>query len=373
MRPVGYWYTALFMLTSPLIARRTTRRALTTIAALTLMSCAAGGLPLLSTGDSSGDTPGASDLATPHTPVDMARPLDAAQSQPDLSPPSDLSFSRDWTVLLGSGPWTTLINTAAVDSRERLYVSDGNNIFVVEGGTASVYLGAADITAASPDGPVTVQSVDVDADDILYFLAGTHIFTSIVAGKLSMLHQLRGPYVHWLGVVDANRMIVFDYYLAGAEVVTPAAETPLYDGGTVMGATDCAAESVATQRDGIFFYLPGCNGYPLIKGNIDGSGAAVLLQSDLSPRLYADNFESVTRNPYGGFVASVENNAGSWNNALIQIAEDGTWSEIPTNPPMETFVNQIGDIFEFHARPVAVGPSGAIYLVGRHSIYRAGP
>jgi hypothetical protein len=188
-----------------------------------------------------------------------------------------------------------------------------------------------------------------------------------------MLHQLKGPYVHWLGVVDANRMIVFDYYLAGAEVVTPAGETPLYDGGTVMGATDCAAESVAAQRDGAFFYLPGCNTYPLIKGNIDGSGAAVLLQSELSPRLDADNFESVTRNPSGGFVASVENNAGTWNNALIQIAEDGTWSQIPTNPPMETFVNQIGDIYEFHARPVAVGPSGAIYLVGRQSIYRAGP
>ena len=362
------------------MARPTPRRRFGAIVSVTLVGCAAGGLPLWAPGGGDG-----ADLGSAHAPFDMAHPRDLAQPgaaargdlaagpNADLSTPPDLSSARDWTVLLGPGVWTSLVNTAAVDSRERLYVSDGSSIFVVQNASASVYLSGAAIAAASPDGSDAVQSLDVGPDDTLYFLSGTRIFGSSGAGQVSLLHELKGPYVHWLGVVDANRMIVFDYYLGGAEAVTPAGEALLYDGGTVMGATDCAAESVATQRDGVFFYLPGCNEYPLVAGNFDGSGAAVLLQSTLTPRLYADNFESVTRNPTGGFVANVENDAGSWNQALIQIAEDGSWYELPTNPPMGTFVNQIGDIFEFHARPVAVGPSGAIYLVGRHSIYRAGP
>lgn len=302
----------------------------------------------------------------------MALPADAAPTAPDLStqgPP----LGGTWSVLVASGPWTELVNTAAVDSHERLFVTDGSNIYVVENGGVSTFLSAAVLGAVSAGAVGNIRSIDVGPDDTLYFLSGTTIFAASAADKVAIYHQLSGATViHWLGVVDATRMVVFDYYLAGAEVVTPGGEALLYSGGSIQGATDCQGESVAAGRDGVFFYLPGCNGSPLIAGKIDGSGAGVLLSADL-PAARADNFESVTRTPAGEFVASVENNAGFWNDTLLRIDELGHWSEIITNPPMETFVNMIGDIYEFHARPVAVGPSGAIYLVGRHSIYRAGP
>jgi hypothetical protein len=180
--------------------------------------------------------------------------------------------------------------------------------------------------------------------------------------------------VMWLGVIDSNQLLVLDYYQQGMEQIVGASETLLYDGKSLPGATDCSSQSLAVQRDGVFFYLPGCNESPLLKGKSDGSGAGVLLQAELSPRLYADNFNSVTRDPAGGFVLSVENDAGSSNYGLIKSDEDGNWFEIVTSPPMNTYVNNvIGDIFEVHSRPVAVGPSGAIYLVGRHSIYRLSP
>ena len=313
------------------------------------------------------------DLSVDSRDLSVGAPNDLAARANDLGPTSgpDLASTRTWSIYNGPDTsWTRLINSAAVDSQENLYVSDGQSIFVVRAGVVSVYLSQATIGATS-----AIQSLDVAPDDTLYFLAGNAIYHATAPEQVALQHQVTAAQVvMWLGVVDDNQALVLDYYEAGLEKIVGATETLLYNGTTIPGATDCSSQSLAVQRDGVFFYLPGCNGSPLLKGNSDGSGAGVLLQSELSPRLVADNFNSVTRDPAGGFVLSVENNAGTWNNALIHCDENGNWFEIVTSPPMGTYVGSIiDDIFEFHSRPVAVGPSGAIYVVGIHSIYRLSP
>jgi len=340
---------------------------------LTLLGCADRALDAGSSGDSV-----SSDLSNPSWTLDLSSARDLSAPGVDLSvagvdlstPVVDLSSIRSWSTLIGPGTWSSpLINSATIDSHENLFVSDGSSIFVVQGATASVYLSASMIAAVPGGGGGQIQSLDVGPDDTLYFLAGSTIFSSTGKGQVTLQHKATlAMSVMWLGVVDANQILLFDYYLGGLEKVNGASETKLYDGATVMGATDCFCQSMAAQRDGVFFYLPGCNGSPLIKGRADGSGAAVLLQANASPQLNSfDSFDSVGRIPSGGFVASVEN---SWNQALIQLDENGNWSEIVTSPPMHDFIKMIGDVSEFYCRPIVAGPSGAFYIVGIHSIYR---
>lgn len=98
-------------------------------------------------------------------------------------PSGDLAEpSRTWSIYSGPGPWTTLINSAAIDSHENLYVSDGYVVYVVQSGAASVYLDAATI-GATPGDPI--QSLDVGPDDSLYFLAGKTIYHSSGAGQVT--------------------------------------------------------------------------------------------------------------------------------------------------------------------------------------------
>ena len=61
-----------------------------------------------------------------------------------------------------------------------------------------------------------------------------------------------------------------------------------------------AAPSALTDPSGAFMYLPGCNGYPALRGNVDGSGVQVLYQSGAIPP-GAQTFGCTARDPAGGF------------------------------------------------------------------------
>jgi hypothetical protein len=284
------------------------------------------------------------------------------------------SGPRIWSRLVGPTMWTQLINSAAVDSRERIYVSDGENVYAVDGGNPSLYLSQADLMVVGGNLPPRIQSLDVGPDGRLYLLVGSSLVVSTASHQAAVQRDLSSLIAMWIGVVDNDNVLVLDYPDAGIYRVTASAVTLLYSGAQVQGASDCSSQSLAAQRDGVFAYLPGCNGSPLISGKLDGSGIGILLMSELSPRFYADNFNSVTRSPSGGFVLSVENNAGTWNEGLIKIDEKGNWSPIDTQPPTWDYVQSVGgDVYTMHSRPVLAGPGGAIYIVSPDSIYRLSP
>jgi hypothetical protein len=280
---------------------------------------------------------------------------------------------RVWSLLVGPGLWNQLIKSASIDGSERIFVSDGASVFVVAGSNAGAYVDATAIGSVLGSASKTIHAVDVGPDGRVYILTDTAVLVSAGAGDVALLRafsRLQGP--SRLAVVAADQVLVIDDN--GLHRVNAAGETLVYSLDALMGGSSCSSQELTAQPDGTFFYMPGCNGSPLIKGKADGSGAGVLLKSDLTPRFYADNFNGIGRSPCGGgFVLSVENNAGSWNEGLIQSDLNGNWSPITTTPTMLDYANMLGDYTTFHSRPIQVGPSGALYVVSADSVYRVSP
>ncbi len=70
--------------------------------------------------------------------------------------------------------WPSMLPTSAIDSTGRLFVTDGQIVYALVDGVASIYLSHADLNATfpDPDANITVTSLDVGPDDRLYMLSG---------------------------------------------------------------------------------------------------------------------------------------------------------------------------------------------------------
>jgi hypothetical protein len=316
---------------------------------------------------------GAADLA----PANDLGARDAVGGASDLTqPPPDLSNAhpRTWRQLIGPGVWmpSSLARTAAIDSHETLYVTNGSDVFAVSmAGVASVYASANEIDAAdATPGGTGVIGLDVGPDDQLYILTLVHVLVSAGAGQVAQLRPVPNLPLAF-SVLDANRILVVDY--TGLQDVTPAGAQLVYGKSMLMGGNNCGGEYLAVQRDGVFFYSPGCLNSPMMRGQAGGGGVAVVLAANLKPTVNADTFDCVTRAPTGGFVISATSTMGTANAALIQSDESGQWTEIVSQPSMFAYESSLGSVILFDGRPVEVGASGAIYIVALDTIHVLSP
>jgi hypothetical protein len=279
-----------------------------------------------------------------------------------------------WGSLVGPGRWSFLLRTAAIDSHEQLFVTDGTNVYSISGGATSVYLSNKEIASVlGPQQYSAVQHIDVGPDDRLFLYLTDVILVSSSHGEVSVHRDLRqtGTFGWTFSVVNADQILMVESL--ALETVTATGVSQLYGSDVVSDGANCAGQSIAAQPDGIFFYVPGCNGTPILRGKADGSGAGVLLRADqMKPRLIVDFFSSVARRPSGGFLVSTES-WQPWSQALVQFDEAGNWFEITTHPSMTEYAQRIGTSQTFHGRPVLMGPSGAIYAVAQTGVYWVTP
>lgn len=264
---------------------------------------------------------------------------------------------------VGPAIWTVLTRATAIDA-DRLFVTDGQNVFVVEDGVPSVYLSLSDLSAVS-DYP-HVASMDVGPDGRLYILVyfpyqilvsdAPHVF-SIHRDDLSAAEA----YPALMGVETADRIMVVSHN-HGMYEVTPGGVSLLYDDGAIQ-TQNCEAEDLALSQDGWLYYLPGCNGSPVLSGKTDGSGVGELEDPDDLGEYDRWNFGGIARNPPGGVMVNLVG-------TLYHLAVDGSATELDTTPALE---NLGPNRFYFHARPIEVGASGNVYVITADVIYRAVP
>ncbi len=266
-----------------------------------------------------------------------------------------------------SSLWTWLSRAAAVDSQDRLYVTDGDTIFRIEpDGTPGVYLSKADMTAAigsaAPLG-YGVSDLDVGSDDRLYFVrdwSPSGVYVSGAPGAIALAFPLEPSpgFLFNMNVQDASRALLAVGYdgLFEATVAGPK----LVDG--TMYVSDCATPDFAVMPDGYVFYSAGCNGSSIFGGPSSGAPVVQLAKPDDMGLGYWPNFEGFGRDPQGGIIVN-----GLW--ALFHLAEAGGLTPLPSN--MKSFAASLGSTDRFYAMGLAVGPTRRVYLVGGSTIFVA--
>jgi hypothetical protein len=284
--------------------------------------------------------------------------------------------TRTLTEWVGPTIWTSLIRAGAVDESERVYVSDGTNVYRVVDGKPEIYLSSADVKAALGSGldPDTLR-VDTDGKGTLYLFdrsaAGT-ILSSTAPHDVKQVRKFTsvgaGPtFPDWMQHVDADKLA----FIAreGLYLSDSSGLKLVYDAKQVGGSPiDCAAEYLATTRDSFAFYLPGCNGSPLLGGKLDGSGFGELSTIDKVKFIHKDisNFEGIGRDRSGGIVANMQH-------ALVSFDKTGKPTALPTSPSLDDYQKASTETDFFYLRPVVMGPSGAVYVIGQKTILKAAP
>jgi hypothetical protein len=140
----------------------------------------------------------------------------------------------------------------------------------------------------------------------------------------------------------------------------------------------CACQDLAADRSGTFLYQSGCNGYPLLRGQTDGSGVGVLYPTSLvgPSDIAADNFLCVARDPAGGFYLAVDDpNDGA--PRLYHVADDAqgrsglTWIE--TAPSFAEASQQRSNVFGFDFCSLATAPDGTVYFQTYAQLWKVSP
>lgn len=293
--------------------------------------------------------------------------------------------------MLKDAPWYASQATSgiAVDSLNRVYVGDRDNVYVVDGTSLGIHL-----TAAEAAGPTASHSdlgdLDIGPDDRLYiaasaFFTGTGGRTGIV--RSSMAHQAEW----WVEVAPLDQLhkvaVIDDGYLAviksdGFWTLTATGGELVYDAAKLESTNGCTCQDLVAAPSGVFLYQPGCNGYPLLRGNVDGTAVDVLYNTAVTTTtkpasaVSADNFLCAARDPSGGFYIIVDD-VGDRAPRLYHVAEDAqgttglTW--IPTVPSFKDAKNSQGEVFAFRFCSIAAARDGTVFFHTYHQLWKVSP
>jgi hypothetical protein len=335
--------------------------------------------------DAASDTGSARDAATDAGDAHDAAPDSggAGDAATDGGGPKPRVLVR----VLSGAPWyaTQATQGMAVDAAKRVYIGDYANVFVVDGTSVTTYLTASE--AAGPGGSsASLGDLDIGPDGRLYLVMSA-FFTGKgqVQGVLrsSMAHQA-DPWVDLTKLVEPQKLsVIGDGYAAlvsreGFWTFTDAGGQLVYDMTEVGGTQSCATEDLSAARSGVFLYQPGCNVYPLMRGNADGTGVGVLYTAAFmqpSP-IGVSNFVCSARDPAGGFyfVARDSNDSGP---LLFHVAEDASGTSgldpIPTVPTFKQAEATNGETFGFWYGSLAVAQDGTVFFQTYHQLWEVLP
>jgi hypothetical protein len=289
--------------------------------------------------------------------------------------------TRTLTQVLTGAPWGYFEGTTgmAVDAQGTVYLTDQrtqySRVFAVHGTAVDVYLTSSDMSCTTPASHF--YDVDWGPDGALYIITDGAILRSGAPHHASAFRTLSlalGPY--HMGVVSPNLIAVVPR-LGGLWRVEPTGDTQLYAAGKFpAGSGGCATEDLAVAASGVFVYQPGCNGSPIVRGNVDGSGVAVLLgSSPVQPNALGDqNFLCSGRDPVGGFYTIIQD-ASSNLPRLVHFDECFTdttgFVDVPLNPSFAA-AHPPGTL-AFSYCSLAVSPAGTIFIQTVDQLWRVDP
>ena len=284
--------------------------------------------------------------------------------------------ARTLSLVLQGAPWKNGQNARglAADAAHRVYRMDDNNIYRVEGSTVITYFTLADaLNQVGLENAGYFLDLDLDPSDLLYImLIGTQPTTGTSA---TFVAQSSGPQLatKWrdlstytasrMGVITSGKVGFIDY--SGLWTGTATSESLVYAASLLQDVANCAMQGIATAHSGVFLYLPGCNGSPLLRGNADGSGVAVLYQVSSSP-INGSNFLCSARDPAGGFyIMAVQNIDGSGIH-MYHVAENANGStgltQVVTVPSFDQARNSQTEMFAFRYCSLATAADGTVYF-----------
>jgi hypothetical protein len=302
------------------------------------------------------------------SPITACPPIGSGTSG---DPNAAATWSRPFTSSTWLAPdmWPNLTLTIAVDASERVYVTDSDNIFVADATGVSKLYAKASLDQDFGATAWGIAALDVSPDGRLFALvdlsSSTFTTTLFAADGSGHLRPFADFEEFWprSTVISA---VSSDYVLAPFDklyCVTPNGMAALY--GAIQAQypaisawdTDsCAARDITNELNGsYFYYLPGCNGSPLVGGRPDGSGALEIWSPRNTSAVPSSNFSGLGRAPHGGAIL----NAGT----SVHYADDHTHIRLNITPAPA-----------FDQCAVGVGPSNTLYFVCiGGTVYRATP
>jgi hypothetical protein len=222
------------------------------------------------------------------------------------------------------------------------------------GAEAVAIAGGSVVLASTP-----IQDMDMAPDGSLYILLWGDIIRS-TAPHRGEVFQSTGGLVdpHRIGAIANGRVAVTHY--GGLSVFTSTGSSLVYSVSQI-DPSDCAVEDLTTDPSGVFLYAVGCNGSPLLRGNVDGSGVGVL---STTSALNADNFICSARDPAGGFYSVITDEGDQPHLYHIDETATGTqaFSGVSTRPSLAEAKASDSAPLAFDYCSLAVGPDGAIFL-----------
>jgi len=281
--------------------------------------------------------------------------------------------------VVSDGPWEINQSTAgiAVDDNGRVYVADTDNVYAVDNAQVSVFLTPED-AAAITGGPVllyTYADLDIGSDGLLYILTQDWLIqTNTAHGGVALrdLKTIVAP-AH-LGVASPVLAGLINHY-DGLWTVGPSGNEMVYDDTQVLGGTNCATEDLAVQSSGVFLYQPGCNGSPIVRGKLDGSGAVVLFDEQPNT-LNVHNFLCVARDPAGGFFVMAEDD-DTGDSTLLHFGEDVSETNGATRvlsaPTFAQAAETQDETLLFRYCAMAAGKDGTVWIQSFKQLWRLSP
>lgn len=271
---------------------------------------------------------------------------------------------------VGPDVWPSLLDTITVDGEERVYVATETTIYWVVDDMPAIHTLTTELMPLVNDLEVKLVSLDAGPDDRIYALHDyfeTRVLVLDAPGSVELWGTTSNVIFPQLASVVSPEQVVL-LATDGLFSTEPGGgdATLLYPSADFAnGSTDCASEDLETTYTGYVVYIPGCTGNSIFGGALTGGIGLLAENADVEgdDGQFVD-FAGVGRHPGGGVVVSVER-------ALYRFQEDGSYAEIRTVPTLGELADDEGDSSLFHGRPVAVGPSGAIYIASMTTIYRA--
>lgn len=337
---------------------------------------------------------GLKDGADPHTTGDdAAEPKQrdgggqlgdaAALGIPDTKAPR----VRSLTQVLKRAPWADIMGVQgmAVDSSGRVYVGDFNSIYMVEGDSVSSYLALAESGLPFAK-DAAIGDFDIGPDGTFYIGISTYIANEKVVyiARSSRPHQAEQwfdpfatSYPVRVGVVGTGKVAVVT--IDGMWFATGNGATKIYDRTILISTQRCAMQDLATAPSGVFLYQPGCSISPILRGNVDGSGASTLYLADgVASPILASDFLCSCRDPAGGFLVVVRNYK-EYAPRLYHVDEDVqgraglTWIETKPTFQEARQVGLVTDALAFNYCSLAAAPDGTIYFQTYSQVWKVEP
>jgi hypothetical protein len=279
--------------------------------------------------------------------------------------------------LVAKGAWQIGQDTAgiAIDRANRVYIADGNSIFVVEGGTVGTYLTAEEARTSAGLPGSTNLFIDMAraSDGSLYILGSRAILRSTAAHTASLWQTLTQTHF-LLGVVANDEVAVIRAY-DGLWSFTNGTSRLLYPEAALQGVSNCATQDIAISSFGVFLYQPGCNGSALMRGRTDGSSVSRLYEAEpfgINP-FNATNFSCIAPDPLGGFYALAETPSGA---RLFHLCENATrfagYNAIVTSPEIPEAAKQSSGL-AFRYCSLIASEDGTVFVQTFNELWRVSP